>query len=218
MQTYLYGLVLTRNAHLIPAHITGVGGQDVRVLDCGALGAIVSALDRPVVRTLDDVRAHDHVLQSIVHHGATAAAGRFGQTFSNEREACENVVEHGARIARVLDDLDGCVEMRVLLSGAVDREVSRARTEADTGAGRAYLEQLKAERDALDRLRLRDVLGPVIRAEKVEELPRARGLAFTHLIDRSKEGAYRQAVATLPALADATLVGPLALYTFSEPH
>ena len=216
MQTYLYGLVLARNAHLIPAHITGIAKGEVRVLDCGALGAIVSALDRPVARELEDVRAHDHALQSIVHHGATAAAGRFGQTFSSDRDAREHVREHGDRIARVLDALDGCVEMRLLMPIGVDREDPGLPLE--TSPGRAYLERVKSERDALDRLGLRAALGPVVRAEKVEELPRGRGVAFSHLIDRNREGDYREAVATLPALSDATLVGPLALYAFTEPQ
>ena len=224
MRTYLYGLILTRNAHLIPSHITGIAGGTVRVLDCGDLGAIVSTLERDVDRSLDAVRAHDHALQSVVHHGATAAAGRFGQAFPSEDEAREHVTAHGRRVADVLITWDGCVEMRMLLPGAIDRGAGYSSTDDDParatpgpGAGTAYLHRVRSEHGALSGLGLRAAIGPVVRAEKVEELPRRRGIAFTHLIDRSTEQDYRDAVAGLPALGSATLVGPLALHTFSEP-
>lgn len=224
MRTYLYGLILTRNAHLVPPHIAGIAGGTVRVLDCGDLGAIVSTLERDVDRSLDAVRAHDHALQSVVHHGATAAAGRFGQAFPSEDATREHVTAHGRRLADVLTTWDGCVEMRLLLPGVVDRGTARSsddRAESAlpaSGAGTAYLERVRAERGALSSLALRAALGPVVRAESVEELPRRRGIAFTHLIDRSAEQNYRDAVAGLPALGKATLVGPLALHTFSEPR
>lgn len=226
MRTYLYGLILTRNAHLVPSHITGIAGGTVRVLDCGDLGAIVSTLERDVDRSLDAVRAHDHALQSVVHHGATAAAGRFGQAFPSEDATREHVTAHGRRVADVLTTWDGCVEMRLLLpGGVVDRGTAHSSAadapkvaQTASGAGTAYLERVRAERGALSGLALRSALGPVVRAEAIEELPRRRGIAFTHLIDRSAEQDYRDAVASVPALGDATLVGPLALHTFSEPR
>lgn len=221
--TYLYGLVLARNAHLVPAHITGLGGGIVRVLECDGLGAVVSTLERPPARdSLDDIRAHDHALQSVVNHGATAAAGRFGQIFPTDEEARRYVIQHGERIARVLDEYDGCVEMRLLLAGAPEPtppvpEPPAASAE-EVGPGRAYLERVRAIHSGTDRLALRGALGPMVRAERVEELPKERGVAFAHLIERRSEAEYRDAIAALPALADGTLVGPLALYTFAEPR
>jgi hypothetical protein len=214
--TYLYGLLLARNAHLVPAHITGIAGSAVRLLSCDDLAGIVSSLDRAPARALEDVRAHDHALQSVVNHGATAAAGRFGQLFAGDVEARNHVIQHGVRIARALSDWDGCVEMRLLLSMAAESSVD-ASERRDLGPGRAYLESIKADRDALNRLALRDALGPMIRAERVEELPNARGIAFSHLIDRARERDYRSAIDSMPALAEGTVVGPLALYAFAEP-
>ena len=65
---------------------------------------------------------------------------------------------------------------------------------------------------------LADALGRVIRAERVEELPKARGVVFAHLVTRDELPAYRSAIAALPSLSAAKLVGPLALYSFAEPQ
>jgi hypothetical protein len=215
--TYLYGLLLARNAHLVPAHITGIAGGGVRVLRCDQLAAIVSTLDRAPARAIDDVRAHDHALQSVVNHGATAAAGRFGQTFAGDAEVRSHVIEHGGRIARLLSEWDGCVEMRLLLAAMPERPAAPSRGDA-VGPGRAYLDRIRANRDALDALALRDALGPMIRAERVEQLANDRGIAYSHLVERSRESEYRAAVGALPALAEGTIVGPLALYAFAEPR
>lgn len=225
MAIYLYGLVLGRSAHRVPAHITGVGGAPVRVLGCEGLCALVSTLERAPARgvgelraSLDDVRAHDHALQSVVHHGATAASVRFGQTFDSDEDVRRHVDERGARITRLLETHDDCVEMRVLLA-MPDEQPATVKREEDIGPGRAYLERLRAA-DATERvsgLGLREALGPVVREERVEQLPTAHGVAFSHLIQRSHEAEYREALRGLPALAEARIVGPLAFYSFAEP-
>jgi hypothetical protein len=219
VRTYLYGLILARSAHVVPAHITGVAGSAVRVLHCDKVGAIVSTLDQmPGRANLDDVRAHDHALQAVVHHGATAAAGRFGQTFDSDAEARRHVIEHGGRVNRLLEEFDGCVEMRLLFANPPASAPPPERPATDFGPGREYLEQIRGARNAYDHLALRQALGPLIRAEKVEALPKARGVAFSHLIERSRETEYRSAIMALPALAVGTVVGPLAIYTFAEPQ
>ena len=215
---YLYGLVLGRSAHLVPAHVTGIGATVLRVVECaeGALGALVSTLDRLPRRTsLEDIRAHDHALQSVVHHGSTTAAVRFGQTFESDDEIRRHVSELREPMTQLLERCEGCVEMRLLL--AVAPEVAGEQAPDVSGPGRAYLEGLrKAGARALG-LGLQAALGPVVRAELVETLRSGRiGVVFSHLILRADESAYRDAVASLPALAEAQVVGPLALYSFAE--
>jgi hypothetical protein len=218
--TYLYGLILARNAHLVPAHIIGIDGTPVRVVSCNGLDALVSTLARaPARASLDDIRAHDHALQSVVHHGSTAAATRFGQSFSADSDVRQHVGERGGHVAKLLDEFDGCVEMRLLLSLVIAGPVSGSAAATNVGPGRAYLESVR-ERTGTSRLKgleLRESLGPVVRAERVEELPHSRGAVFAHLVRRADEPAYRDAVASHPALATATVVGPLALYSFAEP-
>jgi hypothetical protein len=191
----------------------------VRVVTCNELAALVSTLDRrPERASLDDVRAHDRALQSIVHHGCTAAAVRFGQTFGSDDEMRRHLRERAERLARLLEEYDGCVEMRLLLADVIELEEPVAPPDPATGPGRVYLDRLKgaASQQRLEKLALHAALGPVVRAERVEGLGN-RSVVFSHLIRRADEADYRAAVAALPALSSAVIVGPLALYSFAEP-
>ena len=212
MRTYLYGLILSRNAHLVPAHITGIRGAAISVMPCDSLAALVSGVADSGSRDLDALRAHDHAIQSVVHHGATAAAVRFGQTFATEGDLRRHVAERASAIADTLERLDGHVEMRLLMT--LEPEPESPAENPELSPGRAYLERLRGS-NRVAGLALRAALGPVVRAEQVEELPRASGVAFSHLIKRDEESQYREAVAAHPSLADATIVGPLALYSFA---
>jgi hypothetical protein len=218
MTVYLYGLVLGRSAHLIPAHITGVGSTVLRVVHCGdqGLSALVSTVDAPPRRaSLDDVRAHDHALQSVVHHGPTAAAVRFGQVFASDDDIRHHLTDQGPRLLRVLEEYDGCVEMRLLMADTDTETDAEVETDLEAGPGRAYLENLRrAINQPVPGLALKAALGPVVRAERVERLGE-RGAVFSHLIARGDEPAYRDAVSGIPALVGARIVGPLPLYSFT---
>lgn len=220
MTTYLYGLVLNRSAHLVPAHIRGLHARPLRVISCESAGlsALVSTLDRsPERANLDDIRAHDHALQSVVQHGSTTVAVRFGETFASESEVQRHVAERAERIERVLEEFDGCVEMRVLLPMESEPQNEDAPADA-SGPGRAYLERLRERGPRIRDVTLRDALGPIVRAEKVEQLAVGRGAVFAHLVARADEAAYRAAIAQLPALKEARVAGPLAFYSFAEPN
>lgn len=212
MRTYLYGLILARNAHLVPSHIAGIRGARLTVVSCDRLGALVSHVETTSSRDLDALRAHDHAIQAVVHHGATAAAVRFGQTFADEAELRDHVGERATELATTLETLDGCVEMRLLMHLEQPPEPPRGAS----SPGTAYLESLRGSHRVAG-LGLRAALGPVVRDERVEELPRAAGVAFAHLIKRAEESEYRASIAAHPSLSAARIVGPLALYAFGAP-
>jgi hypothetical protein len=215
LKTYLYGLLLDRNTHLVPAHIIGVGGAPLRVVACDPVCALVSTVASPPRSvSIDDVRAHDHALQSVVHHGATVASVRFGQLFANDDDLRAWLGQLDARVVKTLETRDGCVEMRLLLALAPDAPASA--TESQAGPGTAYLEQLRRAGDRVKGLALRPALGPVVLGERVDTLDGGRGAAFSHLIRREDEPRYREAVAGQPSLAGGTVVGPLAFYSFAE--
>ena len=223
MTTYLYGLLLDRNTHLVPSHIAGVGGASLRVLSCEGVGALVSTVvTTPRSANVDDVRAHDHALQAVVHHGATVASVRFGQLFKNDDDLRDWIGRLDKRVVKSLEARDGCVEMRLILALASESlapgQKPTANSQEPVGPGTAYLEQIRAGRgtDQVKGLALRSTLGPVVISERVDPVAGGKGAAFSHLIRREDEPAYRQAVAGQPALAGATLVGPLAFYSFAD--
>lgn len=225
MPTYLYGLILSRNAARIHDGITGIEGGRLRTISCGALAALVSDVERvPSRSSLDHIRAHDAALRAVVAAGVTAVASRFGQLFADDGDTCRDVGQHASRVERLLHDHDGCVEMRVVLahSGADPEPAPTQATaaESELSPGRAYLEQLRARAalaaERVPRISLAGALGPVVRRERVELLPNDAGIVVSHLVSRDEESAYRAAVAELPALSAAKVVGPLPLYGFSD--
>jgi len=182
----------------------------------------VSTVDCVTSRpSLDQVRAHDHALQAAVHHGATAVAVRFGQAFDSDTQLRDDVRERGKDAKSVLEKCDGCVEMRVLVA-VPEGESSEPEQRIDPDSpGTSYLTNLgrgsKASRDLASKWALRAALGPAVLAERVEALPKSRGAVFSHLIKRDEESVYRAAIGLHPALAEAKVVGPLALYAFADP-
>jgi len=201
----------------------GVGGSTARAVPCGELAVVVSSPAAAVTRSLANVEAHERVLRAYVSAGATVLPVRFGQQFDSDADCCRDVAERSGRLAALLRQREGCVEMRVLVplggEGEGEGEGSASRgapVEApERGPGLAYLESLRPRR--VTNVALRDALGPLVRGERVEELDRYRGVAIAHLIQRKDEAEYRSALALLPGLTDARVLGPFALYSFSEP-
>lgn len=217
MPTYLYGLTLTRNA-LTAATVSGIDGTPARVVPCEDLMAIAATVRTGPTRNVESIRAHDHVLQRFVDAGATVAAARFGQLFSDDGDLCAYVADHAASTRRLLESRDGCVEMRLLLHPNDEPPpVERPTTDAQlTGPGTAYLSALRASTAADPRLSLRPALAPFVLAERVHAI-HGGWYAFAHLVRRADLAAYREAVAALPAIAGGRLEGPLPLYSFAVP-
>jgi hypothetical protein len=219
--TYLYGLILARNADRIawPIPVAGIDGCVVRVARCGEIGALASTVERAPGRgSLEGVRAHDATLRVVVRQGVTAAASRFGQVFDDDEDMCRKLADRADRLTSMLEMADGCVEMRVLLPHAAEDPASAIAVPSGAGPGRAYLERLRGpSREGLQHLALRNVLGQVVRDERVEMMAGKPVVVLSHLVRREDEIEYRAAVAELPALSDARVVGPLPLYAFAEP-
>lgn len=218
MANFLYGLILGRNAPRVPA-VAGIAGERLRVVDCGALGALVATtVQAPARASLEDVRAYDGALRDVVAAGVTVAPTRFGQTFPGDDAVRAEVASGGGRVAEILERHDGCVEMRILLPmDAIPAEQREAAPLPDA-PGHAYLERLRREHaERHPDVSLRAVFGPLVRGERVERLGDDAGIAVAHLILASDEDDWRAAVTAMPALAAARVVGPLPLYAFVAP-
>ena len=214
MPTYLYGLILQRNAARVAADVVGIDDARVRLLSCGDAVAIVSDSHEPVRSTdLGAIRAHDRVLRAVATQAVTVAAVRFGQRFSSDAELCGEVATRTSATVALLEQHDGSMEMHLLLPEDALPEPEDA--SEVVGPGRAYLESLRRSH-TVPGLSLRDALGPVVQAERVERLQGSGGVAFAHLVRAEDADRYREAVGSLPALADARVIGPLPLYSFGD--
>lgn len=217
MATLLYGLTLAGEP--APAAAAGIGGAPVRELPCGPLRALVSTIAAKPPASIDAVREHDAVLRQFVDAGATVAAVRFGQSFADDAACIAEVAERSPRLETLLRTHRGCIEMRVLLPAETESTGQTAAGSA--GPGRAYLEALRARGQVAPQLALAPMLGPAVRAERVEGFASrkgaVRGVAFAHLVHRDDVSAYREAIRAVPSLAEARVVGPLPLYSFAEP-
>lgn len=217
MPTLLYGLTLADEES--PDAPAGVGQAPVRELVSGGLRAIVSTVAAKPSPTVETIRDHDRVLREYVRAGATVAAVRFGQLFTDDAACAAEIPARASRIETLLREHRGCVEMRVLLPA--EEQARPAAPSEPVGPGRAYLESLRAKGTVSPGLALAPVVGPSIRAERIEGFAApsgdARGVAFAHLVHRDDLPAYREALRSMPALAAARVVGPLPLYSFAEP-
>lgn len=217
MPTLLYGLTLASDA--VPRAVAGIGHAPVRALASEGLRAIVSTVAEKPSPTMETIRAHDRVLREYVRAGATVAAVRFGQIFDDDAACVAGIPARASRLEALLREHRGCVEMRVLLPARDDTPTPPA--SEPVGPGRAYLESLRARGVVSPGLALAPIVGPSIRAERIEGFASpsgdARGVAFAHLVHRDDLPAYREALRSMPALAKARVVGPLALYSFAEP-
>lgn len=241
MPTHLYCLLPANSA--APGVLTGIGGAPVRVLRAGALDAWVSTRDA----SRDDdpatlvaaARAHDAVVAAALASGTTPLPARFGQHLADDAECIATLGRREAalvaQLARVRDQVEMTLVARLPPPDESPPAAGPPRTQATTpaahasGAGRAYLEQVKAgltlERNlqlrvAAVRRRVTETVGALVRDEVVQVTPPpAATLSLSQLVPRASVAAYRDAVAGLasdPDLPPLVLIGPLAPYRFAE--
>lgn len=217
MATYLYGLILSRNAGRVPANVTGIDRAPVRVVACADLAALVSTVDRsPPRQDVESIIRHDGAMTAVVHHGITVAASRFGQTFADDGSLCDELAASSKRLRATLERYDGCGEMRIAMRDMMEPPASmRASVAPPEAPGRAYLESLREKLTPRPAVDFREILGDLALDERIE--PRKGGRTIAHLVRFDDEEKYRIALYTNPALEGATITGPHALHSFAEP-
>ena len=220
MASYLYGLILSRNAGRVPANLRGIDDAPLRVVVCDALAAIVSPVGAPPSRdNLDAIVRHDAGLGRVVRHAVTALSSRFGQTFADDDALCAELSaspNHGDHIA-TLERHDGRGEMRIMMLDVIDPPgQARASIEPPALPGRAYLESIREKLKPRSPLDFRALVGELVLDERVER--RGSVQTISHLVRFEDEARYRAELYTQSALEGATITGPHALYSFAEPN
>lgn len=235
MTTHLYCILPHDLRAALPAGLSGLAGERVRVLHIDGLVAWVSDIARTIPVSVDGVRAHDAVVEAALETGTTPVPARFGQRFDSDDACREALRNRAASVESVLADVQGTVEMTLILTPSTRRmirdlepvlpEMFDSETEAP---GRRYLDSLRrreavtgAVKSAMDELavELNRAAGALVRRatvlEQVSPLPLR---TISHLVGRDDVNAYKAAVTAVEAGGDLRflLIGPRAPYSFSS--
>ena len=233
MSTHLYCILPHAFRGDVPQGLSGVDGARVRALPVDHLVAWVSDVERTRPVSYEVIRAHDAVVEAALATGATPMPARFGQTFSDD-VACRTALSRRASsVETVLEGLQGCVEMTVIITPSTKRMLSDLEPVVPQmfqagapGAGRGYLEALRAREAASGAIegattelaaRLEEAAADVLqRTARPRSEMRMPMLTLSHLIRRDDVDAYRAAIATVNAGPEMRflVIGPRAPYSF----
>lgn len=231
MPTYLYCL-LPPGSDAPPAALRGLADAPVRALPAGPLLAWVSTLERIPAPTVTTAREHDRVAASALASGVTPLPARFGQRYEDDARCIADVAARAPALVAALARVAGMVEMTATAMLGAAGEAALAGEDftppAGTGAGRAYMQRLRAGARLERNLRVRagsvaegvrSAVSDLVCAEvmTVRQAPRPL-VSLAHLIHRGDASAYRTRLATLVVKGSAGLLalgGPDAPYSFA---
>ena len=233
MSTHLYCVMTSSDADVLPAGLLGVNDAPVHAVPVDDLVAWVSEIDRNSAITIGGVKAHDAVVQAAVDAGATPVPARYGQRFADDSAARDAIGRRSSAIRALLESLQGFVEMTLLLTPSTSRMIKDLQpvvpemVDTEQGAGRRYLDSLRAREAATGTLRrtldalaglLADAVQRVARRVSVrDDLARLPMRTVSHLVARASVDEYRASLAAVRAPADSRflVIGPRAPYSFS---
>ncbi|MFJ9038293.1 GvpL/GvpF family gas vesicle protein [Streptomyces sp. NPDC102406] len=237
--TYVYGIASADHPAL-PDGMEGIGEppRKVRLVEAGALTAIVSDAPEDLRPKRRDLLAHQNVLAEAGGGGAVLPM-RFGSLAPDDEAVSTVLAERAEHYLERLRALDGKVEYnvkaqhdeeavlhRVMAENAEVRTLTEANRQAGGGShaeklrlGEMVVAAVQA-REAQDAVALRQLLEPA--AEAVSAAPESTGwLAnLSFLVDRKSAEHFLAAVETARrehAHLELKVNGPLPPYSFVEP-
>ncbi len=230
MPTYLYCLV-GPEAGVAVDGLAGIDGGVVRLLRAPPVVALVGDVNEGgLAPTAERIRAHDAVVRRALEV-TTPLPARFGQLFPDDRAAAASIAARGAKLEQAMELVQGCVEMtvRVLfddtptIAGKV-QEAENPTGAPILGAGRRYLlelqdrqrvEHIMLQRARLAQAKVADVVGKVVRMERLAApAGESRTAVISHLIRRDSVAMYRDALRDAD-IGGLVLSGPWAPYSFA---
>lgn len=155
---FVYGV--TRPSQTVPADLTGVDGQPVRLLPHGSVAAVASTalLERPPGRRAE-ILAYTSVLDALAVPGPVAPV-RFGSIFTDTEAVVDDLLApHAAALGAVLDDLTDRVQLRLVAlwqEGAALREV--VASDAEVARLRERTRELPEETGYAERVALGELV------------------------------------------------------------
>jgi Gas vesicle synthesis protein GvpL/GvpF len=234
---YIYGVC---SADALRAPAPGFRQVSLEFVDHGPLRALISRLDKPVAAAPATVRAHWQVLREVIAE-AMVLPVRFGTVVDSELVARGLLEDHEAELTRLLDELDGVVQVAVkgeyrgqaalehLLRESPDVAALRDRLRRSRCGGSLVQQMHLGELVVSELLRLRqadtqlalDTLEPHSESFVEEPAPgdeAAFNLAF--LVRRDRDSAFGRAVAQLRGCLrdriEIRYLGPLPPFSFVD--
>ncbi len=207
MGLYLYCLL--PGGRTPPAGLVGLEDAVVHSRRAGGLFCWVSPLARVPAATVEHIRRHNAVVSAALAAGVTPLPVRYGQLLADEAALEARLAEHEAEHGRALERVRDAVEfgVRVLDPAAEPAPAADGSIGETDGSGTAYLRavaaRLGAERGHESRGReiagrMRTILGPLVRAERVDPLRSRHGIvSVAHLVERTGADAYRGRIEAL---------------------
>lgn len=203
----------------------GVQDAPLTLVRSGALAAIVSPVDRSLLRSpsTDTVLAYHDVIES-AYATAPVVPFRFGTQAASSEEVQALVARHRAPLTAHLTRFEGQVEMGVRLE-LTETASAPASSSVDAASGRAYLE---ARRDARAKATatlddLIDVYRTAVGAASADTTcdrrdDDARVVSLAFLVSEAQAAAVRDRLANASpdGVAEAHVVGPWAPYSFVD--
>ncbi|MBW3535659.1 MAG: GvpL/GvpF family gas vesicle protein [Gemmatimonadetes bacterium] len=184
--------------------LAGYGGEPIQAISLSPLVLWIQPLRTPPPRTADSVLTHHRVVEEAWRTASALAPMRFGQWFRDREALAEALEPRLEALAAGLERVRGAGEHAVRIAEAERAPTGAAAEapEADT-PGRAHMEALaRRERRWLERAaRGRELaedlaarLGALVRDQRVEPLREGGMVSVAHLVERTAEEAYADAV------------------------
>ncbi len=210
-----------------PAGLRGLAETAVRLQTNGPLACWVSSLDTPPEASVAALQRHNDVVQTALALGVTPLPVRFGQWLENDAALEGALRAREDAYEQALRAVEHAVEYGVRVLDPSLESVAPAPATAAV-SGTAYMRQLAGraaeERELESRgreiaVKLRAVLGSLVRQERIEALPSRHGLvSIAHLVERDCDAEYHTAIELVrrahPALRF-LITGPWPPYSFT---
>jgi hypothetical protein len=200
----------------------------MRLVTAGPVSAVVADCDAKTPLTARALRAHDAVVRRVARVAPAILPARFGTIVESESSVVGLIERWSADLCEALALVEGREQMTLRLFAAAGTAVESAasgRTGVEDAAdaehpGTSYLlrrAQEQAAPAAPELERLRDVLGPIVTAERIvrhDQGPLI--LTAFHLIPRGGAAAYRRLLRRYAAEPGSRVVasGPWPPYGF----
>ena len=220
MGLHLYCITSSR-APLPASDTRGIEAATVRSIAAADIAVLVSDHGARPAASLESIRAHNAVVTAAMADDCTPVPVRFGQWLADDAAARAVLDADHARWTALLDMFVGCAEFAIRIfdpAGAPSPEDARPKTGREYMAALAVRVAGPVARQEEAVAPLRDALGAAIRAERLEPLRTAHGVAsVAYLVHRAHFDAYHTAVervrTTMPHLRYLS-TGPWPPYSF----